>query len=378
MGFLGILETKVTDVPGTVQLDEHCFSATGQHAAHPKHDTGKNSHIVLSPQPANDPNDPLNWHPLKKLSITMIVGLGSCIYAAAYGHLFDAGTVVLAETFDRPIPDIVKTSGYQLLAAGAIGPLVAACARKWGKRPVFIMSSLFGLVGSIVGSTTNSYSGLLAARLIQGLSMPAYESIVGSMVGDMYFVHQRGLFISVIGFVLAVVANLAPAVCGPITFNLGWKYLFYLCIPITAVQTILLVLFAPETQYRRVAPVPSVTSDADDSGSDSAEEKWARVRDVETSSDPQLMAPAKKSMWQEMAIFSGTYSEENFVQLLIAPFAVCMNLVVLWTVLLSGYLTATYVAQAYVLAQIFAAPPYLLNASGIGYLFVSSSRNTLR
>lgn len=33
-----------------------------------------------------------------------------------------------------------------------------------------------------------------------------------------------------------------------------------------------------------------------------------------------------------------------------------------------GYLVATYVAQAYVLSQIFFAPPYLLSALGVGYL----------
>ena len=65
---------------------------------------------------------------------------------------------------------------------------------------------------------------------------------------------------------------------------------------------------------------------------------------------------------------TGTYSDENLLQLIIAPFAVCMNLAVLWVVVVSGTITATYVAQAYVLAQIFSLPPYLLKPSGIGFL----------
>jgi len=56
----GILEPKDPDahVPGTTLLDVH-----GQAAADGsrvlKKGTGRNSHIVLVPQPSDDPNDPL-------------------------------------------------------------------------------------------------------------------------------------------------------------------------------------------------------------------------------------------------------------------------------------------------------------------------------
>lgn len=47
-------------VPGTVLLDDH--SAHAEDVARGlKHGTGRDAHIVLSPQPSEDPNDPLNW-----------------------------------------------------------------------------------------------------------------------------------------------------------------------------------------------------------------------------------------------------------------------------------------------------------------------------
>ncbi|KIW87801.1 uncharacterized protein Z519_11775 [Cladophialophora bantiana CBS 173.52] len=83
------------------------------------------------------------------------------------------------------------------------------------------------------------------------------------------------------------------------------------------------------------------------------------------------MDPAEKRRFlQELAIFTGNYCDDNLLQLVIAPFAVCTNLFVLWVVVISGYVVATYVAQAYVLAQIFSSPPYSLSAAGIGYLFL--------
>ncbi|KAL2010537.1 hypothetical protein VTN00DRAFT_6344 [Thermoascus crustaceus] len=50
------------------------------------------------------------------------------------------------------------------------------------------------------------------------------------------------------------------------------------------------------------------------------------------------------------------------------PFAICLNLSVLWVVVSSGALIALFVAVSYVLAQIFTLPPYLLDTSGVGYL----------
>ena len=59
MGF-GILEPKTQHVPGTTLLDVHDQAAI-DNSQDLKKGTGRNSHIVLIPQPSNDPNDPLNW-----------------------------------------------------------------------------------------------------------------------------------------------------------------------------------------------------------------------------------------------------------------------------------------------------------------------------
>jgi hypothetical protein len=46
-----------------------------------KHGRGKDAHIVLSPQPSEDPNDPLNWSPWRKNMIILILSLGAMLYA---------------------------------------------------------------------------------------------------------------------------------------------------------------------------------------------------------------------------------------------------------------------------------------------------------
>lgn len=62
-------------------------------------------------------------------------------------------------------------------------PFVSASARKFGKRPVFLFSALMGLIGCIVGECATDYHTLLSARIIQGFSSSAFESIIIASIG---------------------------------------------------------------------------------------------------------------------------------------------------------------------------------------------------
>jgi hypothetical protein len=142
----------------------------------------------------------------------------------------------------------------------------------------------------------------------------------------------------------------------------------------------LLYFFVPETSYNRdhrydidelsqdnLQDLAAVEKRHAGLGENGGSDEMIKVQT--TTSAPPGLRP-KKTFVQELAIFTGTYSTDNLLQLVIAPFAVCSNLAVLWMVILTGGLTAFFVAQSYVMAQIFMAPPYLLTAAGVGYLSV--------
>jgi hypothetical protein len=77
---LTILDHKIAHVPGTVLLNDHA-AETEEFTHTLKHGKGRNSEIVLSPQPSEDPNDPLNWPMWKKELIIIILCLGSMLNA---------------------------------------------------------------------------------------------------------------------------------------------------------------------------------------------------------------------------------------------------------------------------------------------------------
>ncbi|ORY07936.1 major facilitator superfamily domain-containing protein [Clohesyomyces aquaticus] len=384
MVFLGILEDhKLAHVPATVILNEE-QSPNHEVTAGLKHGKGKNADIVLIPQPSEDPNDPLNWSPTKKLVVISTIAFGSILYASVLAPLLSPALVVIALTFNKSVGDITQISGYMLLVTACSGPIICALSRKYGKRPLLVASSAFGLLGTIICSATNTYNGLLAGRVIQGFSISAFESLVVSMIGDLYFVHQRGLYMTLMQFILGAASNFSAIIVGPIADNLGWKYLFHILIAFSAFETLALFLFVPETAYNRdhrydidelvddkLSDLAAAEKRHEQLGSGGDMKSTAGESDVVRVETHNSTSPAhrpKKTFIQSLSLYNGTFSNDNLLQLLIAPFAVCTNLAVLWVVIVTGGLTAFFVAQSYDMAQIFMAPPYSLSAAGVGYL----------
>lgn len=269
----------------------------------------------------------------------------------------------MSEILGMSINKVVLVSGYNLLAAGCIGPFVSAFSRKYGKRPVFLVSTLFDIIGTAIGEAKISYKYLLAARIVQGFSTSAFESLIVATVGDIYFVHERGLRISFINFVLNSASSLASIICGQVFANLGWLWLFHLFQIFLVIQFVAMFLFCPETTYIR-----DHRYDTDEATEEKLTE-LAKVevqhREVDVSSRP---VPKKKTFVQSLAVWTGVYSHDSIFKFILGPFITLANPAACYAIICSGLLNSWYVGSAIILAGIFAGPPWMFGPSQIGYI----------
>jgi hypothetical protein len=134
------------------------------------------------------------------------------------------------------------------------------------------------------------------------------------------------------------------------------------------VQFVLNLFFAPETTYIRDSQydidenfeeLTKVEHRYDQQPVD--EEGRSPVTTV-TSAKP---IPKKKTFWQEMAIYTGTYTNDNIFKFVLGPFITLLNPAALYSTVTSGLVTAWYVGTAIIAAGIFSAPPYNFGPSGI-------------
>ncbi len=289
------------------------------------------------------------------------------LHAGTNGPFLNASYFEISLAVDKPINTLVLASGYNLLAAGCIGPFVAAFGRKYGKRPVFLVSALFGIVGTAIGQSKVSYKYLLAARIVQGFSTSAFESLIIATVGDIYFVHQRGLRISAINFILNSASSLASIICGQVYQNLGWLWLFHLYQIFIVIQFVLMFLFCPETTYIRDSRYNTDTV-KNEKLQELAKIEQSHAQVTEVGATDQSDIPKKKTWTQELAVWTGSYSDDSIFKFLLGPFLTLLNPAACYAIVASGLLNSWYVGSAIILAAIFSGPPWTFNAAQIGYL----------
>jgi MFS family permease len=279
----------------------------------------------------------------------------------------------IAQLIQKDLTTTVLVSGYNILSAGCAGPFVCAFSRRYGKRPVFIVSTLFCIVGTAIGEAKPSYNYLLAARIVQGFSTSAYESLIVAAVGDLYCVHQRGLRISTINFVLNSASSLASIICGQVFNNLGLLWLFHLFQIFLVIQFVLLFLFVPETTYIRQAMyetdlVQTETFEQIDKATEEHREHEIAVKELNEPVARPSNIPPKKTFVQELKFYNGVFSHDSLLKWIFGMFLTLFNPAACYTIIVSGLLTAWYVGSAIILAGIFAGPPWSFDAAQIGYL----------
>lgn len=162
----------------------------------------------------------------------------------------------------------------------------------------------------------------------------------------MYFVHQRGLRISLINFILNAASSLASIICGQVFQSLGWLWLFHMFQIFLVFQFVLMFLFCPETTYMRdIRYETDLSRDRDEKLTELATIEHAHKEHIAEPGHPaqEIVIPKKKTFVQELAVWTGVYSRDNLIKYLLGPFLTLLNPAACYAVICSGLLNSWYV-----------------------------------
>ncbi|BGP29179.1 hypothetical protein JCM10296v2_000917 [Rhodotorula toruloides] len=251
----GILEDKHYpngDVPGTALLDDKKATNYDQNVVEAlKKGTGRSSHVVLVPQPSDDPNDPLNWPAwLREANfwvLTFVAGIVGVV-----GPALAPGYALLAEQWNITVNAVAATNGGLVIALGCIMIIIPPFAAKIGRRPVYLAGRLCLFLCSIWSAVSKNLTSFKWYRVFQGFGMAAFEALVFSTIADTYFVHQRGVRSAIWGFAILAGINLTVSyvISNP---SLGYRWAFWLLAIVLGIGFLGIVFFCPETAYDRDA-----------------------------------------------------------------------------------------------------------------------------
>jgi EmrB/QacA subfamily drug resistance transporter len=128
------------------------------------------------------------------------------------------------------------------LATAASTPIWGKLGDLYGRKGVFLTSIVVFLIGSALSGMAQNMDQLIGYRAVQGLGAGGLMVGVMAIIGDLIPPRERGKYQGMMAGVMALAMIGGPLVGGTITDNLGWRWSFYINLPLGAVALVMVTI----------------------------------------------------------------------------------------------------------------------------------------
>jgi len=143
-----------------------------------------------------------------------------------------------------------------LLANAATTPIWGKLADLFDKKLLVQISIVVFVAGSVMAGLSETIPLLLTARVIQGVAMGGLTALAQAIIGSMIPPRDRGKYSGYMGGVMAVGTAGGPLLGGFIVDSpLGWRWTFFVCVPLAVVALILLQITLKIPHIKRPAKI---------------------------------------------------------------------------------------------------------------------------
>jgi EmrB/QacA subfamily drug resistance transporter len=129
-----------------------------------------------------------------------------------------------------------------LLTMTASTPLWGKLSDLFGRKPMFQTALLIFVLASLGAGLSQNIGQLIIARALQGLGTGGLSALAQVIIGDMVEPRRRGRYAGFIGAVFGVATVAGPLVGGFLVDAeaLGWRWCFYVCVPLAVIAFFLI------------------------------------------------------------------------------------------------------------------------------------------
>ncbi|RDA92659.1 hypothetical protein CP533_3703 [Ophiocordyceps camponoti-saundersi (nom. inval.)] len=240
--------------------------------------------------PSGHPDDALSWSMMRK-----------CWH---YGLLMAMTVVIFASLTIQPIfwtqmqtelnisiQELNNAQAFQLvgLAIGCI--IMVPFANKYGRRPVYILSTAAVVATTWWSAAMTSAAEVLLTNFLMGLAGAVNETAVQMTIRDMFFVHQRGTANGVYLIAFSAGSFLVAIAVGAQAETSGWRAPYLTLAAFMTVLSLLFIISLEET--KAVFPTARQLTTHPFESSSPIKFKFPRFRPR-----LQLSTPTNESLWK--------------------------------------------------------------------------------
>ena len=185
-----------------------------------------------------------------RISIVVIVG---AIMSILDTTIVNVALNSLSKDLHTSLSGIQWVATGYMLALAAVIPVSGWMAEKVGAKPLWIGSVILFTLGSALCGLAWSSGSLIFFRVLQGVGggmiMPVGQMVLARAAGP----QQMGRVMGVIGVPMILAPIFGPTIGGLLLEHLGWRWIFYVNLPIGVIGVFLALRLLP-TVERRPAP----------------------------------------------------------------------------------------------------------------------------
>jgi len=131
-----------------------------------------------------------------------------------------------------------------LLVSTAMVPVVGKLSEQLGRKRVFLVGIAMFLLGSALAGASQSMDQLILFRGFQGIGGGILTGTAFAIIADLFSPAERGKYTGFMVGVFGLANILGPLAGGYLTDNVGWRWVFYVNLPIgLVIWTALLFTF---------------------------------------------------------------------------------------------------------------------------------------
>ncbi len=189
----------------------------------------------------------------RKHAVVTMVGLMLGVLMSAMD------TTVIGTSMPAIVGDLSGMDRYSwpftayLLCCTLSVPIFGRLADFVGRRLVFLAGIGEFIVASVLCGLSADMNQLILFRGLQGLGGGVIISTAFALVGETFPARERGKYTGLVASMFGLSSVIGPSVGGFLTDSLGWRWAFYINLPLGLIAVLVLVIGLAGNRERRVA-----------------------------------------------------------------------------------------------------------------------------
>ena len=330
------------------------------------------SHQVLIPVPSNDLEDPLNWS--WKWKTVSIVNQVLCVFFPIIPALSIAPvTPVFVKEFHTSESNVSLFTGVCVLTLGFANFIIVPFSNTFGRRAACLCSVIVIICANIWQALAKDTGSFFGARALIGIGGAVSESVMVQVIADIFFLHERGLWMGVYFASYFVGTFIGPIIAGNLAQYVGWRSFFWLCTGLSAINLVSLACSFPETKYHR-AGIEGLAS----AHNTSIAPEEPKAIDEETSHNEAqahhgiviaALGRGKPGRGQwKLAQKHAPGVTSSLANDFVTPVWILTFPIIAWSVMVVSAAASTILVMNLTQSAVFSSPPYNFSPGAVGFV----------